>query len=83
MGNYVIRAWAENDDGTRISPQASIELSVQQQASIPSTEFQGYEETEAGDDGNARNYFRAFGGSVDNDAGNGSVAVWGLSIQDK
>ena len=29
-GNYVLKAWAEDDDGTRISPVASIELGVQE-----------------------------------------------------
>ena len=29
-GNYIIKAWAEDGDGTRISPQASIKLSAQE-----------------------------------------------------
>ena len=30
-GNYIIKAWAEDGDGTRISPQASIKLSAQEE----------------------------------------------------
>jgi hypothetical protein len=76
-GNYTIRAWAENDDGTRISPQASIELSVQEGASRSDSQFQGYNAD--GTDDNEDDVFRSFGGS-----GTGvRLAVWGVSIQDE
>lgn len=42
-GNYVIKAWAEDDDGTRISPQASITLSVQERGPVRSSTYQGYD----------------------------------------
>ncbi len=32
-GSYTIKAWAEDDDGTRISPQASIKLGAQERES--------------------------------------------------
>ena len=41
-GNYIIKAWAEDDEGTRISPQASITLSVQEQQSIANGRYAGY-----------------------------------------
>lgn len=68
-GNYTITAWAENDDGTRISPQASVKISVQEGTRISGSDYQGY-----GTDGT-----RGFVG----DAALGVVlAKWGLSIQD-
>ena len=65
-GIYTITAWAENDDGTRISPQASVELSVQEGTSIRGSDYQGYV-----------NDVRAFAGT-----GNVVLAVWGLTIHD-
>ena len=41
-GSYTIKAWAEDDEGTRISPQASITLSVQEQQSIADGRYEGY-----------------------------------------
>ncbi len=40
--SYTIKAWAEDDKGTRISPQASITLSVQEQQSIANGRYRGY-----------------------------------------
>ena len=76
-GNYTIRAWAENDDGTRISPQASIELGIQQRANRTGTEFQGYDADATDDDDDV---FRSFGGE---EAAGIGLAVWQLSIQDE
>ena len=33
-GNYTLKAWAEDDDGTRISPQASIKIGAQEQEAV-------------------------------------------------
>ena len=77
-GNYTIRAWAENDDGTRISPQASIELSVQEGASRSNSQFQGYNAD--GTDDNEDDVFRSFGGGGETGV---RLAVWGVSIQDE
>ena len=41
-GNYTIKAWAEKDDGTRISPQASVLLSVQEGSGVVGARFSGY-----------------------------------------
>ena len=41
-GNYTINAWAENDDGTRISPQTSVLLSVRENTRITGSDYQGY-----------------------------------------
>ena len=68
-GNYTISAWAENDDRTRISPQASVVLSVQEGANITGSNFQGY-----GTDG-ARDFEGE--GTL-----NVVLAKLGLSIQD-
>ena len=40
-GNYIIKAWAEDDDGTRISPVASIELSAREGDPVDSS-YSGY-----------------------------------------
>ena len=40
-GNYVIKAWAEDEDGTRISPVASIELSAREGDPVDSA-YSGY-----------------------------------------
>ena len=40
-GTYTIKAWAEDDDSTRISPQASIELNVREQGTSTSR-YMGY-----------------------------------------
>ena len=36
-GSYTIKAWAEDDDGTRISPQASIVLGAAERESASGT----------------------------------------------
>ncbi len=41
-GSYIISAWAEDDEGTRISPQASITISVQEQQAIADGRYTGY-----------------------------------------
>ena len=43
-GRYTIKAWAEDGDGTRISPQTSIVLSTREQQSAEGTEagYTGY-----------------------------------------
>ena len=41
-GNYILKAWAEDDDGTRISPVASIELSVQEGDPVTNSAYAGY-----------------------------------------
>ncbi len=40
-GSYTIKAWAEDDEGTRISPQASITLSVQERDNVEGAAFSG------------------------------------------
>ena len=42
-GSYIISAWAEDDEGTRISPQASITISVQEQQAIADGRYTGYD----------------------------------------
>ena len=69
-GNYTIKAWAENDEGTRISPQASVVLNVQEGTSITESDFEGYVATSG---------VREFDGATTR---NIVLAVWGLSIQD-
>ena len=69
-GNYTIKAWAENDEGTRISPQSSVVLSVQEGTSITASDFEGYGATSG---------VREFDGATTR---NIVLAVWGLSIQD-
>ena len=44
-GSYTIKAWAEDDDGTRISSQTSIEISVRESEPLladPGSSYQGY-----------------------------------------
>ena len=41
-GNYVLKAWAEDSDGTRISPVASIELGVQEGDPVTNSRYLGY-----------------------------------------
>ena len=71
-GNYTINAWAENDDGTRISPQTSVLLSVRENTSIPGSDYEGYEST-----GTPPVFARAWAGTAGVE-----LAVWGLTIQD-
>ena len=72
-GNYTIKAWAENSDGTRISPQASVVLSVQQRASILNSDYAGYPLTPP------RGQLHK---EWDVDTDGLTLAVYGLSIQD-
>ena len=77
-GNYIIKAWAEDGDGTRISPQASIKLSALEGEKV------------RGDDPDEPAGFSLYGGYNaagirvwgDPTAGN-VVRVFGLTIQDE
>jgi hypothetical protein len=69
-GSYTIKAWAEDDDGTRISPQASIKLGAQERESADGDE--------AGV-GPYANGIRSF--AATNTAS--TLTVYGLSIQDE
>ena len=74
-GKYTIKAWAEDDDGTRISPVASIELSVREGDPVEST-FNGYEVTPGPPVVVAP--VRSWGGTA-----NATLSVYGLSIQEE
>ena len=75
-GNYTIKAWAEDEDRTRISPVASIVLSVREGDSVEST-FTGYVVTPGvGDDPDTVDQVRSWG-----DADVATLSVYGLSIQ--
>ncbi len=78
-GNYTIKAWAEDDDGTRISPVKSIVLSVREGDPVEST-FTGYTVT-AGDDGPEVEPVRSWDGA--DGAAVVTLSVYGLSIQDE
>ena len=41
-GGYTIKAWAEDDDGTRISPVASIEIRVLEGDPVTDSRYEGY-----------------------------------------
>lgn len=70
-GSYTIKAWAEDDDGTRISPQASIVLSAQEGQPVSDSIYLGYS-------GLTRAW--ATGETPDT---TGSLTVYGFSIQDE
>ena len=66
-GSYTIKAWAEDDDGTRISPQASIKLGAQER------------ESASGENGGVGAYvegIRSFATGREN-----TLTVYGFSIQ--
>ena len=69
-GSYTIKAWAEDDDGTRISPQASIKLGAQERESARDAlgGVQVYDATG----------IRSFAAS-----GSNILTVYGFSIQDE
>ena len=69
-GRYTIKAWAEDGDGTRISPQVSIVLGTQEQQSATAADEAGYTGYTAG--------VRVFA----EQAGN-ILTVYGFSIQDE
>ena len=69
-GAYVIKAWAEDDDGTRISPVASIKLSVREGDSVGNSAFLGYVDD-----------IRSWGET--STGRNLELAVYGLSIEDE
>ena len=79
-GAYVIKAWAEDDDGTRISPVASIKLSVREGDSVANSTYLGYQVEADATDG-SRNLFRSWDEATTTD--NLRLAVYGLSIEDE
>jgi hypothetical protein len=72
-GSYTIKAWAEDDDGTRISPQASIVLGA--------AEREPARGAEAGV-GPYVNGIRSFSATAEANLGN-TLTVYGFSIQDE
>ena len=78
-GNYVIKAWAEDEDGTRISPVASIELNSREGDPLDSN-YSGYRDLDATDGaGDANNFYRAWAVA----AVGIRVSVHGFSIHDE
>ena len=76
-GRYTIKAWAEDSDGTRISPQTSIVLSTREQQSAEGTEagYTGYGTT--GVTSGLRIFLQLPAGSSNR------FTVYGFSIQDE
>ena len=72
---YIIKAWAEDDDGTRISPQASIELSVLEGEVVEDSNYDGYIIGEGETNFGQRAWDAATTGLT--------LTVYGLSIQDE
>ena len=70
-GQYTIKAWAEDDDGTRISPQASIVISSREGQGISDARYLGY-------NGLTRSWGVAVGGTD-----TGALTVYGFSIEDE
>ena len=75
-GSYTIKAWAEDDDGTRISPVGSVGISVREDDSVNNSSYNGYGLVSAG----TGTRERAWGAA--GDAGL-VLSVYGLSIQDE
>ena len=69
-GSYTIKAWAEDDDGTRISPQASIVLSAQEGQPVTNSLYLGY-------GADTRSW------STEPDQATRELTVYGFSIQDE
>ena len=69
--NYIIKAWAEDETGSRISPQTSVELNIERDHNVLNSRYAGYPVSL---DGSNR---RAWG----NTSPGLTLAVWGLSIQ--
>ncbi len=78
-GSYTIRAWAEDDDGTRISPQTSIKLGVQEQESVSDEASAADEDVKGGVSAYDVDGVRSFGIA---NKGN-MLIVYGFSIQDE
>ena len=74
-GSYVVKAWAEDDDGTRISPVASIEISVREGDPVDSA-YTGYASLTLGTVSTSRSW-------AENDEAGVELSVYGLSIQDE
>ena len=75
-GSYIIKAWAEDKDGTRISPQARIKVSVQEGQPVDDSGFRGYALT--GEGATVRDKIRSWGA----DGGSVSLTVYGFSLQE-
>ena len=78
-GSYTIKAWAEDDEGTRISPLASIKLNVQESQSLDSS-YQGYANRASSGSTNRRVVITRDWGNTSNDT---AIRVYGLTIQDE
>ena len=75
-GSYTIKAWAEDGDGTRISPQSSIVISAQEGEPVRNANFQGYTTPTV----ETPFSLRAWAGEG---ATGVSLTVYGFSIQDE
>ena len=72
-GSYTIKAWAEDDDGTRISPQASIVIGTLESQTVSDAKYAGY-----------RGLTRSWGARVvDPGPDTGALTVYGFSIDDE
>ena len=72
-GQYTIKAWAEDDDGTRISPQASIVISSREGQPVSDAKYLGY-----------NGLTRSWGATgVGGGADTGALTVYGFSIEDE
>ena len=69
--NYIIKAWAEDENGKRISPQSSVELNIQRDHNVLNSRYQGYPVSL---DGSNRRAWSSTNPGL-------TLAVWGLSIQ--
>ena len=70
-GQYTIKAWAEDDDGTRISPQASIVISAQEAQPVTAdTRYAGYS-------GLMRSW------NAEEGLDTGTLTVYGFSVEDE
>ena len=78
-GSYTIKAWAEDDDGTRISPQASIVISAQEGQPVPNPRYEGY--GTATPEAPLAGLLRTWAEAADGDTG--ALTVYGFSIQDE
>ena len=73
-GSYIIKAWAEDEDGTRISPQARIKVSAQEGQPVSDSNFQGYASRGTPP---AKEKIRSWG-----EDGSVSLTVYGFSLQE-
>ena len=82
-GRYVIKAWAEDDDGTRISPVASIEISAREGDPVTPSRYEGYVVTRDADSGAVTEVADARSWSDSADTTELRLNVHGFSIQDE